>query len=86
MRYKIETNWANPPPPPRASGQTGGHFANDILICIEKFCILIRISLQFGQKDPIHNQPVLVPVIPVITLRRIGETPVHEAMLTQFTD
>ena len=43
--------------------QNGLHFANDILSCIfvnEKFCILIKISLQFVPKGPINNKPALV--------------------------
>ena len=44
-------------------GQKGRHFADDSFKCIfvnEKFCILIKISLNFGPRDPIDNNPALV--------------------------
>ena len=49
----------------------------------EKFCILIRISLKFVLKGPIDNKSVLVQVM---AWRRIGDKPLSEPMLTQFTD
>ena len=44
-------------------GQNGHHFADNSIRCIfvnEKFCILIKISLQFVNKCPIDNNPALV--------------------------
>ena len=38
-------------------------FADNIFRCIfvnEKFCILVKISLQFVPKSPIDNNPALV--------------------------
>ena len=46
-----------------SSGQNGHRFADSILKCIfvnEKFCILIKISLNFIRKGPIENNPALV--------------------------
>ena len=43
--------------------QNGRHFADDIFKCIfvnEKFCILTTISVNFGPKGPIDNNPALV--------------------------
>ena len=51
--------WVNSSPPV----QNGRHFADDIFICIsvkEKYCVLIKISLQFVPKGPIDNKPALV--------------------------
>ena len=42
-------------------GQNVRHFADDIFSCIlmnEKFCILIKISLQFVSKGPLDNYPI----------------------------
>ena len=44
-------------------GQNGRHFEEDIFCCIfvnEKICILTEISLKFGPKGPIDNNPALV--------------------------
>ena len=44
-------------------GQNGPHFAKDIFRRIfvnEKFCIFVKISLQFVPKGPINNNPALV--------------------------
>ena len=44
-------------------GQNGRHFADGIFICIfmnEKFCILIKISLNFVPRIPISNNSALV--------------------------
>ena len=49
----------------------------------EKVCILIRISLKFVPKGPIDNKSMLVQVM---AWRRIGDKPLSEPMLTQFTD
>ena len=49
----------------------------------EKFGISIRISLTFAPKGPIDNKSVLVQVI---AWRRIGDKPLPDPMLTQFTD
>ena len=43
-------------------GQYGRYFQDDIFICIfenEKFCILIKMSLNFVAKGPISNNPAL---------------------------
>ena len=66
--------------------QNGHHFADDVLKCIflnENFLILIQISLQFVRKGPIDNKWTLVQVM---ARRRIGDKPLSEPMLTQFTD
>ena len=47
----------------------------------EKFCILIRISLNFVPGGPIDNKLALVQVM---TWRRTGHKPLSEPMLTQF--
>ena len=49
----------------------------------EKFCILIRISLKFLPKGPIDNKQALVQVM---AWHWIGDNPLSEPMLTQFTD
>ena len=49
----------------------------------EKFCILIKISLKFVPKGPIDNNPALVQKM---AWRQIGEKPLSEPMLAQFTD
>ena len=44
-------------------GQNGRYFADDVFGCIfvnEKFCILIKISLNFVPKGPIDNNPASV--------------------------
>ena len=67
-------------------GQNGRHLADDIFRCIfvnEKFCILIKISLNFVPKGSIDNNPALVEVM---AWRRIGDTPLPEPMMTPFTD
>ena len=49
----------------------------------EKVCILIRTSVKFVPKVPIDNKSMLVQVM---AWRRIGDKPLSEPMLTQFTD
>ena len=49
----------------------------------EKFCTWIKISLKFVPKGPIANNLVLVNIM---AWRWIGDRPLSEAMLTQFTD
>ena len=49
----------------------------------EKFSILIKILLKFVPKGPIDNNPALVWII---AWRQIGNKPLSEPMLTQFTD
>ena len=64
----------------------GRHFADDIFRCIlakEKFSILIEISLKFASKSPIGNNPALAKIR---AWRRIGDKPLSESMLTQFTE
>ena len=46
----------------------------------EKFLIWIWISLKFVPKGPIDNRSALVQVM---ALRRTGEKPLSETMLTQ---
>ena len=60
--------------------------ADDIFKCIflnENVRILIKISLKFVPKDPIDNKSALVQVM---AWRRIGDQPLPEPMLTQFTN
>ena len=67
-------------------GQNGCHFADHIFKHIfinENFCILILISLKFVPNGPIENKPALLLVM---AWHRIGDKPLPEAMLTQFTD
>ena len=52
-------------------------------ISSEKFCILIKISPKFVPKGPIDNNPAMVWLV---TWHRIGNKPLSEPMLTQFTD
>ena len=47
------------------------------------FCILIKISLKLVFHGPIDNNPALVQIM---AWRRIGDKPLSEPMLTQFTD
>ena len=61
-------------------------FADDIFKCIfmnEKFCISIRISLQFVPKGSLDNKSVLVQVM---AWRRTGDKPLPMPILVQFTD
>ena len=60
--------------------------ADDNFRCLllnEKFCIMIRISLNVVPKGPIDNKRALVQEM---ALRRIGDKPLLEPMETQFTD
>ena len=66
--------------------QNGRHFADDISKYIffnEKFFILIRIPLKCVSMSPNDNAWELVQVM---AWRRIGDKPLPEPMLTQFTD
>ena len=68
------------------SGQNGHHFADDIFTRIlvnENFCNLIKISQNFIPKGPIDNNLALVQIM---AWRRIGDKPIFEPLLTQFTD
>ena len=47
------------------------------------FCISIWISLEFISNGPSNNMSALVWVM---AWRRTGDKPLHESMLTQFTD
>ena len=49
----------------------------------DEFHILIKISLKFVPKGLIDNIPALVQIM---AWRRIGDKPLSEPMLTQFTD
>ena len=67
-------------------GQNGHHFRRQhfqMNFHDWKFCISIRISLRFVPKGPIDNKWALVPVM---ALHRIGDKPLPESMLIQFTD
>ena len=67
-------------------GQNGHHFAADTFKCIfvnENFCNLMIISLKFIPKVPINNNPALVQIM---AWRRIGDKPLSEPALTQYTD
>ena len=60
--------------------------ADDIFQCIflnENDRILIQISLKFVPRSPIDIKPALVQIM---AWRRIGDKPLSEPMLTQFTD
>ena len=43
----------------------------------------MKISLKFVAKGPINNKPALVHIM---AWCQIGDKPLSEAMLTQFTD
>ena len=67
-------------------GQNARHFADDLFRCIfvnEKVCILIKISLKFVPMGPVNNNPALVQIM---AWRRLGDKPLSEPKLTQFTD
>ena len=53
------------------------------IFVIGKFCILIKISLKFVSKALIDYKGALVWVM---AWRRIGDMPLPEPVLTQFTD
>ena len=60
--------------------------ADDIFKCIflnQNYRIPIQISLKFVPRSPIDNTPAMVEVM---AWRRIGDKPLHEPMLAQFTD
>ena len=80
--YMHQWTWVHSSPPK----QNGHHFADDIFKCIfcnEKSSILFWISLKFLPKGPIDNKSVLVQVMPWCW---IGDKPLPEPMLIQFTD
>ena len=69
-----------------APGQNGRYFADDIskrIFVNEEFRNLIEISLKFVPYRSIDNNPGLVQMM---ALRRIGDEPLSEPMLTRFTD
>ena len=77
-----ESNTSSPP------GQNGRHsqLGDDIFKWIflnGNDRIRIQISPKFVPGGPIDNNPELVQIM---TWRRIGDTPLSEAMLTQLTD
>ena len=54
--------WVNSSPP----RQNGHHFADNIFRCIfvnKKFCIFIKISLQFAPNGPIDNNQALAEIM-----------------------
>ena len=60
--------------------------ADDICKCIflnENDRISIKISLKFVPRSSIDNKPALVQVM---AWRRIGDKPLPEPMMVQFTD
>ena len=60
--------------------------ADGIFKCIfinEKFCTLIRMPLKFVAQGPFDNNPALVQVM---AWHRLGNKPLSESMLTQYTD
>ena len=60
--------------------------ADDIFKCIflnENDRIPIQISVKLIPRSPIDNKPALVKVM---AWRRIGDKPLPELMLAQFTD
>ena len=67
-------------------GQYGRRFADDLFrgnFVNERFCNLILISLKFIPMGTIDNKAALVQVM---AWRWIGNKPLPEPMLTQFTD
>ena len=56
---------------------------SDAFSRMKNLCILIRISLKFVLRGPIDNNWSLVQVM---TWRKIGDKPLSEPILTQFTD
>ena len=59
---------------------------DNIFKCIflnENDRILIQISLKFVPRSPIYNKPVLIQAMAWCWT---GNKPLHEPMLTQFTD
>ena len=60
MWYRVDIiTYLRPTPTP---GQIGRHFTNGIARYIfvnEKFCILIKIALNFGPEGPLDNSPSL---------------------------
>ena len=64
--------------------QNGRHFPDDIFKCIffnEKFCILIKIPLNFVPQGPINNIPELVQIM---VRRRPGDKPLSEPMMVSL--
>ena len=55
----------------------------DAFLWMKSFKILTKISLKFVPKGSIDNNPTLVSIM---AWRGIGNKPLSEAMLTQFTD
>ena len=67
-------------------GQNGPHLPDDIFrgnSVNEKSYILLKISPKFAPKGPIDNNPALVKIM---AWRQIGDKPLSEPVLTQFTD
>ena len=67
-------------------GQNDHLFAGDIvkdMFVNEKFCISIQISLKFVRKGPISHTQALVQVM---AWWQIGDKPLPEPMLIQFTN
>ena len=78
----IEFVFLHSPPPGQNGRPPGGLFTDDIFRCIlmnEKFCISVKISLNFVPKGSIDNDQALVQIM---AWRRIGDEPLSEPMLT----
>ena len=61
-------------------------WADDIFNCIflnENDRIPIQISLKYDSRSAIDNKPALVQVM---AWRKIGDKPLHEPIVTWFTD
>ena len=67
-------------------GQNGCRFPDDRfkwIVMDGNFCTLIRIPLKFVPKGPVDSKSALVHVM---AWCRTGDEPLHEPMLTKFTD
>ena len=75
------------PLPPSPSDKMAVILSDDIFKCIflnlQKFCILIEISLELVPKFPIDNRPTLVLIM---VWHRIGDKPLSGPMFSRFTD
>ena len=72
-----------PPPTPRTKWPPSRRRCFQMRLSAWEFSILIEISLKFVQRGSIDNKPILVQIM---AWRWIGDKPLSEPMLTQFTD
>ena len=80
-RWVDISHFLNSSPP----GQNGHHFADDLFKCIlvnEKFCILIKISLEFLSKCPLDNKSALIMRM---ACHQTNDKPLPQQMVHQFT-